>query len=379
MKNRILVSTLLLATCGLVNAAGFSPSFYVGFHSDYNKLAFDEDAIHQAADLKNRHNTFFTAELEKMREKQVLIRRHDQAYNGGGNDGVPFAHQEKGGIYDDEVNNLFEITVDIPNGATYIDNTVTANSLQHSNGSKTLKKKKGSFAPVLGMHLSENFAIELSYSQMVKFKGNQGLDIASAIHSSKQDAYIAPLNEENEEFLEQLQGFLGGDNGAAKEFHEDNNTESIAIKEAADIKVTGFSRHDYEFKVKDIYHLDLIASLPIHDKISLLGTIGVGHYKVKVTETFSGKIKSAGSNGTDPEKPNAWDHDKTDSKTFSSTDTKVMPRFGVGIAFNLTDAISLQAMARYQKMNMKMNFAGKKDVSVFKNNTSFGMGLTYAF
>ncbi|PCH57447.1 MAG: hypothetical protein COC15_01060 [Legionellales bacterium] len=351
MKNRVLAAALLVATCGAANAAGFTPSFYVGLHSDYNKLSFDEVAISKAAQQASQG--FFATQLESMRAKQVLKRRHDQDIAQNGFDlGAPFAQQGNG-------------PVGGPTGIEYIDGTVTTDTIKYFTDTQSLKRKQATFSPVLGLRFSEFFAMELSYTHMNKFTGDHVFNVAAGINSGEQE----------------LTKFKFGTN-TTPGGHADNSTEAdgIVVKAIAeDITTSGVTKHNYEIKVNDIYHLDLVAALPLHHKISLLSTIGVGHYKVKASGTLSNRMQSAGSEGVGIGKDGAWSHDaKEKEQTYSSTKHKVAVRMGLGVEFKLTKAVSLQAMARYQKLDMKMDFAGKHDVSVLKNNVSFGMGLTYA-
>ncbi|PCH57261.1 MAG: hypothetical protein COC15_01540 [Legionellales bacterium] len=69
MRNKILTSAILVAACGAVNAAGFSPSFYVGLHSDYNKLSFDESALNAAV------KKAYEDRIELIRKDLVMVRR----------------------------------------------------------------------------------------------------------------------------------------------------------------------------------------------------------------------------------------------------------------------------------------------------------------
>ncbi|PCI39251.1 MAG: hypothetical protein COB50_01370 [Thiotrichales bacterium] len=309
MKTKILAAATLVAVCSSVNAAGFSPSFYVGLHADYNKLSFDESALNAAVQQAFAN---LLAELEAYRKIVVEFRIDNVIANDVG------------------LNSRADFDA-IAGAYSHIDSTVQK-TLKYSNqGSTSLKKKRVSLTPTLGIQLHENFAVELSYTQMQKLH-------SAALHHD--------LNAKI------TLGAITPGNGL------DATLEAVDLPD-----FPGTNKHEYEFKISDIYHVDIKGSLPINQRIALIGTVGLGHYKIKLSETS--KITF-----------NAINAGTSYKKRVKHT---LAPRVGLGIAYRISDAFSIEAMARYQHINAKMDFAEQHDVKVLKSNTSIGLGIVYAF
>lgn len=91
-------------------------------------------------------------------------------------------------------------------------------------------------------------------------------------------------------------------------------------------------------------HLDAVGSLPVNDKLDVLGTVGLAHVKAEI-----------GASGT---------------VTGSGSDTEIAPRVGIGARYALSDKVSARAMLRYTKTD----FDGEVDGLM-----QYGVGVAYHF
>ncbi|MBO6282192.1 MAG: porin family protein [Alphaproteobacteria bacterium] len=96
------------------------------------------------------------------------------------------------------------------------------------------------------------------------------------------------------------------------------------------------------------FGLDLVGSIPVSDKLEILGTVGTGHYKVN----YKVMAKSGGI-----------------SKSDSNSKSKWGIRIGAGLQYNFNEHISARMMLR----NTNTRIEG------FKNITDITAGVRYYF
>ena len=121
------------------------------------------------------------------------------------------------------------------------------------------------------------------------------------------------------------------------------------------------------------FAVDLVASTPISDSCMLLGSAGVGYYKLKYSGTYSDVYSS--SSGT------SYETDKA-----SESDSKVGFRVGVGAEYFMTNNLALRGLARLNLINTKGSeiideYYGTKmdDWGKLNHTIDFNLGLFYYF
>ena len=312
VQHKIIVTTLLTLGCGMAQASWSGPSVYLGLQAGYNKLALNTEAMHAAA------KTIVATREELVRQARVLLLRQEQAKLSSEAVNAQTAEQ-----------------------IAYLDNLVTISlyGTPYAKLGTYSKRKQIAVTPVLGLKFNDYLALEAGYSRIRKFTG-------TLVYNSKKYITSAVVLQN---------GGLG------------NPAPNIRASELNVLSqpISFMHRHEYALHAKQAYYLDALATLPLHQKIALVSSVGIGHYKMQLTETSFAKTVA----GEHPE--------ATKPVYFADSKRKLVLRLGLGVAYKITDALAVRAMARYQKLNLKMDFAGKRNVDIVKNGTSCGISINY--
>jgi opacity protein-like surface antigen len=103
-------------------------------------------------------------------------------------------------------------------------------------------------------------------------------------------------------------------------------------------------------------HLDLVGFVPLNSCFNLIGSLGAGMLKAKITST-----------------PNV-------GSVPVSSKTRTVARIGVGASYMLTDMFGLRAKLNWEGTSaLKANINNSGDVKPFKDTTSFTIGAFAQF
>ena len=194
----------------------------------------------------------------------------------------------------------------------------------------------------------------------------------SDIKEIKEPTYRQRTYQEDEE-PNKIRPYIGIDIATSKlefseSYYEDvmedgHNSLSLVVgaKFNKNFGVEAFIQQSSEEEKKDSYWgdsektsynalgLDFIGYLPVNQEIELLASLGLAQYNFNETYEYDDGFYSE------------WEK--------SSLNT-IGIRIGLGAQFNLTDNVSLRAMARYIKLN---------DDDIIKSMTELSLGLRYMF
>lgn len=176
------------------------------------------------------------------------------------------------------------------------------------------------------------------YDEPNKVRPYIGIDIAASKLEFAESGY-EDLMEDGHNSLSLVVGAKFNKNFGVEAFIQQSSEEEKKDSYWGDSEKTSYSA----------LGLDFIGYMPVNQELELLASLGLAQYNFNETYEYDDGLYSE------------WEK--------SSLNT-VGIRLGVGAQYNITDHVSLRAMARYVKMN---------DDDIIKNMTEFSLGLRYMF